>query len=191
MSWKPSLTPPPTSNRGGVAGSPEGSATPIHSEYIMAARSLHTIALEIQSEWKNVHFAAVPYLDAMLSLDGIDDAYGLDPGNSTTCSSLNTGAGRPAPTRSTRSTRSAGQVQLQLELGLVFSITFWTRARSRWYGGGPGRIDSRTWRTWRSSEELGGARRSSPVWGRAKSHQLMGELSPVRGRAKSHRQSFL
>lgn len=42
-------------------------------------RSLAAIAREISRDWKNVWFGAVPYLDAMRSLGGIDDNYGADP----------------------------------------------------------------------------------------------------------------
>jgi hypothetical protein len=38
-------------------------------------RSISEIAAEIKKVWKNVYFGAVPYLDAMLSLNSIDDVY--------------------------------------------------------------------------------------------------------------------
>jgi hypothetical protein len=41
-------------------------------------RPLHEIASEIRKDWKNVYFGAVPYLDAMRSLDKITDNYGMD-----------------------------------------------------------------------------------------------------------------
>lgn len=44
-----------------------------------AARSLSDIAVEIKRDWKQVNFAARPYLDAMLELDSINDMYGEDP----------------------------------------------------------------------------------------------------------------
>lgn len=34
-------------------------------------RKLSTIANEISNDWTNVYFGAVPYLQAMASLDGI------------------------------------------------------------------------------------------------------------------------
>lgn len=43
-----------------------------------AARSLSEIAREIKADWKNVYFGAVPYLQAMQSLDSINDNYGQD-----------------------------------------------------------------------------------------------------------------
>jgi hypothetical protein len=52
------------------------------------ARPLHQIASEIRQNWKksisgtNVWFGAVPYLDAMSTLDKISDNYGLDSGKS-------------------------------------------------------------------------------------------------------------
>jgi hypothetical protein len=48
----------------------------------MQNRSLSTIAREIRSDWKKPYFGAVPYLDAMLSLDYIDDNYYYDSGRS-------------------------------------------------------------------------------------------------------------
>ena len=38
-------------------------------------RPLHVIASEIRQDWKKVYFGAVPYLDAMRSLDKITDNY--------------------------------------------------------------------------------------------------------------------
>jgi hypothetical protein len=51
-----------------------------------AVRPLFTIANEIRKDWRatakdgKIYFGAVPYLDAMSSLDKITDAYGLDSG---------------------------------------------------------------------------------------------------------------
>jgi hypothetical protein len=45
-------------------------------------RSLSTIARDIQKDWKNVYFGAVPYLRTMSELDTIDDKYGYDSGRS-------------------------------------------------------------------------------------------------------------
>ena len=45
-------------------------------------RNISVIAQEIEKDWKNVYFGAVPYLDAMKSLDTIKDNYGLDSGKS-------------------------------------------------------------------------------------------------------------
>ena len=45
-----------------------------------ATRPLHEIAREIRKDWKNVHFGAKPYLDAMVSLDSVNDNYGWDSG---------------------------------------------------------------------------------------------------------------
>lgn len=45
-------------------------------------RPLHVIAREIQATWPNVNYAAAPYLDAMHSLNSINDNYILDTGRS-------------------------------------------------------------------------------------------------------------
>ncbi len=45
-------------------------------------RSIATIAREIRKDWHNPYFGAVPYLQAMLSLDSINDDYGADSGES-------------------------------------------------------------------------------------------------------------
>ena len=45
-------------------------------------RPLHEIAREIRSDWKKVNYAAVPYLEAMGTLDRIEDKYYLDSGRS-------------------------------------------------------------------------------------------------------------
>lgn len=45
-------------------------------------RSIKEIASEIQADWTKVNFAALPYLDAMHSLDSVSDSYGLDSGQS-------------------------------------------------------------------------------------------------------------
>ena len=45
-------------------------------------RPLYTIANEIRMDWKKVYFGAVPYLEAMLQLQSIDDAYGMDSAKS-------------------------------------------------------------------------------------------------------------
>lgn len=45
-------------------------------------RSLTAIALDIRADWKQVHFGAVPYLDAMTCLDDIHGTYGQDSGES-------------------------------------------------------------------------------------------------------------
>lgn len=48
----------------------------------MQNRSLSTIAREIRSDWKKPYFGAVPYLDAMLTLNSIKDNYYYDSGRS-------------------------------------------------------------------------------------------------------------
>lgn len=46
------------------------------------SRSLSIIARDIKRTWPNVNFAAVPYLDAMLTLDNIAERYYEDSGES-------------------------------------------------------------------------------------------------------------
>jgi len=41
-------------------------------------RSLSAIACDISANWKNVYFGAVPYLEALRTLDSIHDRYGYD-----------------------------------------------------------------------------------------------------------------
>lgn len=45
-------------------------------------RLLSDIAFEIKRDWKNVYFGAVPYLHAMMTLNSINDMYGMDSGRS-------------------------------------------------------------------------------------------------------------
>lgn len=45
-------------------------------------RPLWMIAKEIRQDWKNVNFAAKPYLQAMYGLSAISDMYGYDDGHS-------------------------------------------------------------------------------------------------------------
>jgi len=42
-------------------------------------RLIYAIAREIQADWKKVNYGAVPYLQAMHSLNGIRDTFGMDP----------------------------------------------------------------------------------------------------------------
>ena len=45
-------------------------------------RDLKEIAKEIKQVWKKPYFGAVPYLDAMMKLDSINDSFGFDTGDS-------------------------------------------------------------------------------------------------------------
>ena len=45
-------------------------------------RPLYEIASEIRKDWKKVYFGAVPYLDAMSTLDSIEDNYMFDSAKS-------------------------------------------------------------------------------------------------------------
>jgi hypothetical protein len=47
-----------------------------------AVRPLYEIAKEIRRTWKNVYFGAVPYLDAMSTLDKVTNNYVMDSGKS-------------------------------------------------------------------------------------------------------------
>jgi len=44
-------------------------------------RTLSEIATEIGKDWKNANYAAVPYLQAMYTLNSIKDNYYADSGN--------------------------------------------------------------------------------------------------------------
>lgn len=46
------------------------------------ARSINAIASEIRKDWKKVYFGAVPYLDAMFSLNTVKDNFYQDSGKS-------------------------------------------------------------------------------------------------------------
>ena len=48
----------------------------------MTTRPLYQIANEIKKDWKPVHPFAVPYLNAMSTLDKIEDNYIMDSGKS-------------------------------------------------------------------------------------------------------------
>lgn len=45
-------------------------------------QTISTIAREISREWKNVNYAAKPYLEAMHSLDSVNDSYYQDSAKS-------------------------------------------------------------------------------------------------------------
>ena len=45
-------------------------------------RSLSAIARDIRADWQPVNYAAKPYLDAMATLDNINDKYMFDSGKS-------------------------------------------------------------------------------------------------------------
>jgi hypothetical protein len=45
-------------------------------------RPLHTIAADIRKAWPKVNYAAEPYLQALETLDSVEDSYGLDSGKS-------------------------------------------------------------------------------------------------------------
>jgi len=45
-------------------------------------RSISTIAQDINNDWKNVYFGAIPYLNAMCDLNKVTDSYGQDSARS-------------------------------------------------------------------------------------------------------------
>lgn len=45
-------------------------------------RKISEIAADIRANWKNVNYAAKPYLDAMSTLDSVEDKYIHDSGKS-------------------------------------------------------------------------------------------------------------
>ena len=47
-----------------------------------ATRPLYEIAAEIRKDWTKVYFGAVPYLEAMETLNSIEDNYIFDSGKS-------------------------------------------------------------------------------------------------------------
>lgn len=63
----------------------------VAARYLQAAqtRPIHEIAKEIAQDWKNVNFAAKPYLEAMMDLDQITDSYGSDSAKSIIAYFLN------------------------------------------------------------------------------------------------------
>tara|TARA_R110002126_G_scaffold196541_1_gene344469 strand:+ start:359 stop:586 length:228 start_codon:yes stop_codon:yes gene_type:complete len=44
-------------------------------------RKIHEITREIRLDWKNPYFGAIPYLEAMSTLENITDPYGMDRGD--------------------------------------------------------------------------------------------------------------
>jgi len=48
----------------------------------MNKKPIYLIANEIKREWKNVNYAAQPYLSAMLLLNSVNDTYGYDSASS-------------------------------------------------------------------------------------------------------------
>jgi len=45
-------------------------------------RSLQTIANEIWTDWKKINYGAEPYLNAMATMQSVQDDYGYDSGKS-------------------------------------------------------------------------------------------------------------
>jgi hypothetical protein len=49
---------------------------------VTTARPIHEIANEIRKDWVKIYFGAVPYLQAMQTLNKPTDSYGFDSGKS-------------------------------------------------------------------------------------------------------------
>lgn len=64
---------------------------------VTESRSLSTIARDIRRDWRNVNFAAAPYLDAMGSLDKVTDSYGMDSAKSIVLYFLSNASGWRGP----------------------------------------------------------------------------------------------
>ena len=60
---------------------PEGNEN-IGPSVTTTVRPLSSIARDVRKNWPNVNFAAKPYLDAMATMNSIDDNYGMDSGKS-------------------------------------------------------------------------------------------------------------
>lgn len=56
--------------------------TPIELKEKLQSMSLNEIAIEVKLNWAKVYFGAVPYLDALRSMDKISDKFGADDGKS-------------------------------------------------------------------------------------------------------------
>lgn len=49
---------------------------------VAEARAIRDIASDIKKDWAKVHFAAKPYLDAMMGLEKVTDSFGHDDAKS-------------------------------------------------------------------------------------------------------------
>lgn len=47
--------------------------------------SIEGLARLVRKDWVKVNYGAKPYLDAMMSMTNINDAYGFDSGSSIVC----------------------------------------------------------------------------------------------------------
>jgi hypothetical protein len=54
----------------------------ITSDVSYCGLSLGALGRAIYRDWKNVNYAAAPYLAALCQLDSVDDSYGYDSGQS-------------------------------------------------------------------------------------------------------------
>jgi hypothetical protein len=60
----------------------QSTAQPMPGAPITGPRTLAAIAREIRADWKNVYFGAKPYLDALGTLQSINDSYYADDARS-------------------------------------------------------------------------------------------------------------
>lgn len=56
------------------------STAPMPTTEELRTATLPEIAALIAHDWDNVYFAAAPYLDAMFSINSVQDNYMMDPG---------------------------------------------------------------------------------------------------------------
>jgi hypothetical protein len=63
-------------------------------------RPINQIAQDIRKEWKNVNYAAKPYLEAMYELTDKDSRYGYDSANSIVLRFLSNASGFRGPVAS-------------------------------------------------------------------------------------------
>ena len=54
----------------------------VNEKMNLSEMNLSKISTVIRNDWKNVNFAVKPYLDAMVTLNSVDDNYMLDSGRS-------------------------------------------------------------------------------------------------------------
>lgn len=50
----------------------------METETMITHGNLAQIAMTIRKDWKNIYFGAIPYLEAMASLQSMKDSYGED-----------------------------------------------------------------------------------------------------------------
>lgn len=71
---------------------------PIVTAEQLRSMSISQIAYIIRKDWKKPYFGSVPYLDAMLSLESIEDNYIFDSGRSVVLTFLSNASSYRGPT---------------------------------------------------------------------------------------------